>query len=281
MQIGQYKLYPIVTSQFALDGGAMFGVVPQTFWRKTNPPDEMNRIQMVTRSLLIIGPDRKILVDTGNTQKFPKKINEIYKIDFGHFNIKSSLNDLDIKPEEITDVILTHLHFDHAGGSTFNDNGIIKPTFSNAKYYVQKDHWNLALNPTDRDKASFIAEDFLPLKEHGVLEIVDGEFEIFPNIELVIVNGHTNSQQLPKISDGKKTFLYSGDLIPTSSHIPLPYIMGYDLRPLVTLEEKKNILGPAYEEKWILFFEHDPGIEAGTVISGEKGFSFSEKISLD
>lgn len=281
MKIGEYELFPIVTSQFALDGGAMFGIVPQTLWRKTNPPDDQNRIEMVTRSLLIIGKDKKILVDTGNTQKFPQKLNDIYKINFNNFNLRSSLSNYIILPEDITDVIITHLHFDHAGGSTINDNGIIKPTFPNAKYYVQKDHWNLAVNPTDRDKASFIPEDFLPLKEHGVLEFVDGEFEIFPGIELIVVNGHTNSQQLPKISDGKKTFLYSGDLIPMSSHIPLPYIMGYDLRPLITLEEKKKILGPAYEDNWILFFEHDPKVAAGTVISNERGFSLSESINFD
>ncbi|MDI6779576.1 MAG: MBL fold metallo-hydrolase [Bacteroidota bacterium] len=281
MKIGNYQLLPIETSRFALDGGAMFGVVPQVIWRKTNPPDEFNRISMVTRSLLIQGEGKNILVDTGNSNKIAKRFQDIYKIDFTSVNLISSLQKHNISPSNITDVILTHLHFDHAGGSTYNDNGIIKPTFPNAKYYVQKDHLKLALNPTERDRASFLHEDFVPLQEHGVMELVEGEFEIFPGIHLILVHGHTNSQQLVKVSDDKNTMLFGGDLIPMSAHVPLPFIMGYDLRPLVTLEEKKKILGPAYEEKWAIFFEHDPNTIAGTVTSNEKGFIFESPIQLD
>jgi glyoxylase-like metal-dependent hydrolase (beta-lactamase superfamily II) len=281
MKIGNYQLLPIETSRFALDGGAMFGVVPQVIWRKTNPPDEFNRISMVTRSLLIQGEGKNILVDTGNSNKIAKRFQDIYKIDFTSVNLISSLQKHNISPSDITDVILTHLHFDHAGSSTYNDNGIIKPTFPNAKYYVQKDHLKLALNPTERDRASFLHEDFVPLQEHGVMELVEGEFEIFPGIYLILVHGHTNSQQLMKVSDDKNTMLFAGDLIPMSAHVPLPFIMGYDLRPLITLEEKKKILGPAYEEKWAIFFEHDPNIIAGTVTSNEKGFIFESPIQLD
>jgi glyoxylase-like metal-dependent hydrolase (beta-lactamase superfamily II) len=272
MRIGDYEIYTLETSKFALDGGAMFGVVPQTIWKKTNPPDESNRISMVTRSLLIVGRGKKILVDTGNSPKMSPKLQNIYQIDTKQTNLISSLSKLNITSTEISDVILTHLHFDHAGGSTMNDNGLIKPAFPNAKYYLQKEHWNLALNPTDRDKASFLQEDYLPLKEFGVLELVEGEFEIFPGIQLMLFNGHTNFQQLPKISDGKNTVFFAGDLIPMSAHVPLPFIMGYDLRPLITLEEKKKILGPAYEEKWNIVFEHDPNVAAGIVTSNEKGF---------
>lgn len=280
MKIGDYEIWTIETSRFALDGGAMFGVVPQSLWRKTNPPDELNRIEMVTRSLLIVGGGKKILVDTGNSPKMSQKLKDIYKIDLTSVNLISSLQKHNITAGEITDVILTHLHFDHAGGSTFDDAGILKPTFANAKYYVQKDHWNWAFNPTDRDKASFFKEDFLPLKEFGLLELVEGEFELFPGIELLLLNGHTAMQQLPKISDGKNTVLFCGDLIPMSSHIPLPFIMGYDLQPLVTLEEKKKIINPAYEEKWKLVFEHDPKVSAATITSNEKGFGIGELIQL-
>ena len=280
MKIGGYEIYTIETSKFALDGGAMFGVVPQTIWKKTNPPDESNRISMVTRSLLIVGRGKKILVDTGNSPKMSTKLQAIYKIDTKETNLLSSLSNLNITPSEISDVILTHLHFDHAGGSTMNDNGLIKPTFPNAKYYLQKEHWNLALNPTDRDKASFLQEDYLPLKEFGMLELVEGEFEIFPGIQLMLFNGHTNFQQLPKISDGKNTVFFAGDLIPMSAHVPLPFIMGYDLRPLITLEEKKKILGPAYEEKWDIVFEHDPNVAVGKVSSNEKGFFLEDPTTI-
>lgn len=280
MKIGDYEIFTIETSRFALDGGAMFGVVPQSLWRKTNPPDELNRIEMVTRSLLIVGGGKKILVDTGNSPKMSQKLKDIYKIDTTSTNLISSLQKHHITQSEITDVILTHLHFDHAGGSTFDDAGILKPTFPNAKYYVQKDHWNWALNPTDRDRASFFKEDFLPLKEFGVLELVEGEFELFPGINLILLNGHTTMQQIPKISDGTNTILFCADLIPMSSHIPLPFIMGYDLQPLVTLEEKKKIMGPAYEEKWKLVFEHDPKIATATVSSSEKGFGIGEVINF-
>jgi glyoxylase-like metal-dependent hydrolase (beta-lactamase superfamily II) len=280
MRIGDYEIFTIETSKFALDGGAMFGVVPQTIWRKTNPPDESNRISMVTRSLLIVGKGKKILVDTGNSPKMSPKLQDIYQIDTKQKNLISSLSKLNIAPTEISDVILTHLHFDHAGGSTINDNGLIKPAFPNAKYYLQKEHWNLALNPTDRDKASFLPDDYLPLKEFGVLELVEGEFEIFPGIQLMLFNGHTNFQQLPKISDGNNTVFFAGDLIPMSAHVPLPFIMGYDLRPLVTLEEKKKILGPAYEEKWNIVFEHDPIVAAGIVSSNEKGFFLQNPTTL-
>ncbi len=280
MKIGDYEIWTIETSRFALDGGAMFGVVPQSLWRKTNPPDQLNRIEMVTRSLLIVGAGKKIVVDTGNSPKMSQKLKDIYKIDTTSVNLISSLQKYHITPNEITDVILTHLHFDHAGGSTSDDGGILKPTFPKAKYYVQKDHWNWALNPTDRDKASFFKEDFLPLKEFGVLELVEGEFELFPGINLILLNGHTAMQQIPKITDGKITVLFCADLVPTSSHVPLPFIMGYDLQPLVTLEEKKKIMGPAYEEKWKLVFEHDPKIAAATVSSNEKGFSIDELIEL-
>ncbi|MBI3006026.1 MAG: MBL fold metallo-hydrolase [Ignavibacteriales bacterium] len=280
MKIGPYQIHSIETGRFALDGGAMFGVVPWVFWSKTNPPDERQRISLAARCWLIQGNGKNILVDDGNGSKWNDKLKDIYRLDNSNSDLISSLKKHDITPNDITDVILTHLHFDHAGGSTTLENGTAVPTFPKAKYYVQKKHWEQSQNPTDKDRASFMSQDYMPLKEHGVMEFVDGEFEIFPGIDLVVCNGHTAAQQLPKISDGKTTMLFCCDLIPTASHVPFPYVMAYDLRPLVTIEEKKKLFPRAYEEKWILFLEHDPNTEAITLKSTDKGFAVDRTIKL-
>jgi glyoxylase-like metal-dependent hydrolase (beta-lactamase superfamily II) len=281
MKIGPYDVHALETGRFALDGGAMFGIVPWVFWSKTNPPDERQRIDLAARCLLISGNGKNILVDDGNGTKWNDKLKDIYKLDNSEHDLVRSLQRYGLTPDDITDVILTHLHFDHAGGSTTRVNGRVVPTFPKARYYVQKQHWELALKPTEKDRGSFMPDDFLPLNEHGVLELVEGECELFPGIELIVCNGHTSAQQLPKISDGNTTVLFCCDLFPTVSHLPYPYVMAYDVRPLVTIEEKKKILPRAYEEKWILFFEHDPKTEAVTVKAGEKGFVVDEVKRLD
>jgi len=281
MKIGPYDVHALETGRFALDGGAMFGIVPWVFWSKTNPPDERQRIDLAARCLLISGNGKNILVDDGNGTKWNDKLKDIYKLDNSEHDLVRSLQRYGLTPDDITDVILTHLHFDHAGGSTTRVNGRVVPTFPKARYYVQKQHWELALKPTEKDRGSFMPDDFLPLNEHGVLELVEGECELFPGIELIVCNGHTSAQQLPKISDGNTTVLFCCDLFPTVSHLPYPYVMAYDVRPLVTIEEKKKILPRAYEEKWILFFEHDPKTEAVTVKPGEKGFVVDEVKRLD
>jgi glyoxylase-like metal-dependent hydrolase (beta-lactamase superfamily II) len=277
MQIGNYALTSIETGRFALDGGAMFGVVPWVFWSKTNPPDERQRITLAARCLLIRGEGRTILVDNGNGNKWNDKLKDIYRLDNSQFTLEDSLAKAGVKPEEVTDVILTHLHFDHCGGSTKIVNGKLEPTFPNATHYVQKAHWDLSQNPTDRDRASFMRDDFMLLYEKGMLQLVDGEKELFPGISLLVCNGHTTAQQLPLISDGKTTLLFLCDLVPTTSHIPFPFVMGYDVRPLVTLEEKKKILPRAEKENWILFFEHDSETVAVTLQKTEKGNSIKEK----
>jgi len=279
--IGKYKIHAIETGRFALDGGAMFGIIPKPLWAKSNPPDERNRIELAARALLIIGNGRNILVDNGNGSKFSEKQRDIYRLDTSRYELHKSLKAYGLTTDDITDMILTHLHFDHAGGSTYRDNGTVKPTFRNAKYYVQKAHWHQAMNPTIKDRGSFMPDDFLTLKELGVLEFVEGEFEIFPGISLLVMNGHTAAQQLPIISDGKTSLLYCCDLFPTTSHIPLPYIMAYDLRPLTTLEEKKKVLSSAVDEEWILFFEHDPETVAGKVKPVEKGYAFDTPVAMD
>jgi glyoxylase-like metal-dependent hydrolase (beta-lactamase superfamily II) len=280
MNIGNYELTSIETGRFALDGGAMFGVVPWVFWSKSNPPDERMRITLAARCLLIRGEGKIILVDTGNGSKWNDKLKDIYRLDNSRFTLEGSLANAGVKPEEVTDVILTHLHFDHCGGSTKFVNGKLEMTFPNAIHYVQKAHWELSQNPTDRDRASFFKEDFQLLHEKGKLQFVDGEKELFPGISVVVCNGHTMAQQLPKITDGKNTLLFCCDLIPTTSHIPFPYIMGYDLRPLVTMEEKQRFIPQAEKEGWVLFFEHDPETEAETLQKTEKGYAIKEKINL-
>ena len=281
MKIGNYQIHPIETGRFALDGGAMFGVVPKPLWEKINPPDDRNRITLSARALLVVGNNRKILIDNGNGSKFTEKQVDIYRLEMDEFDLSRSLHQYGLTPHDITDVILTHLHFDHAGGSTVRDNGVLRPTFPNAKYYVQKSQWNQAMNPTEKDRGSYMPDDYLPLRNAGVLEFVDGEFEIFPLISLVVLHGHTSALQVPKISDGVTTLLYSCDLFPTASHILLPYIMAYDLRPLVTLEEKKRILEAACEEDWTLFFEHDPKVLAGKVKRTGKGYIFDAPSLID
>jgi glyoxylase-like metal-dependent hydrolase (beta-lactamase superfamily II) len=280
MRLGNYVLHPIETGRFALDGGAMFGVVPKPLWEKTNPPDEKNRIELAARALLIIGNGKNILVDVGNGAKYNEKLTSIYKLDTTKYDIVSSLKKHKLVPADITDVILTHLHFDHAGGSTFDDNGEVKPTFPKAKYFVQREHWRAANNPTERDRASFFKEDFMPLQFYGLIEYTGGEGEIFPGISVRIVNGHTAALQCPVISDGTTTLFYCADLIPTISHVNLPWIMAYDLHPLVTLEEKRRILNQAADESWILFFEHDPATEAVRVIRTEKGIVVDTPVTM-
>jgi len=280
MKIGPYTIHSVETGLFSLDGGAMFGIVPWVFWSKTNPPDERQRIQLAARCWLIQGNGRTILVDDGNGTKWTEKLKDIYRLDNSNADLLSSLKKLGVRREDVTDVLLTHLHFDHAGGSTFVDDGRLVPTFPRAKYYVQKAHWELSQHPTEKDRASFMNDDFMPLMDWKVLDLVDGEFEPFPGIEVLVCNGHTSAQQLPKISDGKTTMLFCCDLVPTTSHIPLPYIMAYDVRPLVTLEEKKRILTRAFEERWILFLEHDPATEVITLKKTDKGLAVDKKLAL-
>lgn len=276
MKIGKYKLTSIDTVTFGLDGGAMFGIIPKTLWQKYNPSDEQNRVTLGARSLLLQSNKRKILIDTGLGEDWDEKFKSIYRIDRMQNSLLNSLKQHNIRNDEITDVIITHLHFDHTGGSTKLINGKWEPTFPNAKYYIQKEHFNWAINPSDRDKASFVQNRFLPLYEQGVLQLVNKDFKLDDEFDLIIINGHTFAQQMIKISDGNNTLLYCGDLLPFSSHVPLPYIMGYDLQPLLTLNEKKEIYPKAVEENWILFFEHDPEIVAATITRAEKGFYLKE-----
>jgi glyoxylase-like metal-dependent hydrolase (beta-lactamase superfamily II) len=272
MKIGKYNLTAINTVTFGLDGGAMFGIIPKPLWQKFNVADDQNRVTLGARSLLLENGKRKILIDTGIGEFWDEKFKSIYRFDKIENTLLDSLKKINISKDEITDVILTHLHFDHTGGSTTLINGKWEPAFPNAKYYVQKEHYEWAVNPSDRDRASFVQNRFVPLFEHGLLKLVDKNYKVDEEFDFKIINGHTFAQQMVKISDGSNTLLYCGDLLPFSSHIPLPYIMGYDLQPLVTLQEKKDLYPQAIDENWILFFEHDPEVVAATITKNDKGF---------
>ncbi len=280
MKIGQYEIFTIESGYAWLDGGAMFGVIPKILWNKTNPADELNRIQLALRTMVIKSADKTILVDTGVGQKMNEKLSKIYNVDHSNYELVKGLAARSIQPEDITDVIVTHLHFDHVGGATYYDGENLKLTFPNATYHVQGEQWYWANNPSMKDRASYMPENFKPIEKAGKLNELSGPVELFPGIEMLVMYGHTAGMQLPKISDSETTLLYCADLMPTASHIPLPYIMGYDNNPLITLEEKKRILPQAVEENWILVFEHDSLRAAGTVQQTEKGFQLKEEVTL-
>jgi len=271
MQIGPYKLASLVTSTFALDGGAMFGVVPKTLWSKQVEVDELNRIEMVTRTLLLESKDRKILIDTGNGDKWQPRHKEIFKIELDPYILPQSLATHGISVDDITDVICTHLHFDHVGGNTRIEKGKVVPVFPNARYWVQAENWDLANRPSEKDRASYLAENWAVLAENGMLQIMKAERELFDDIKLEIVNGHTLGQQLPIISDGTSTLIYGADLFPMKAHIPIPWVMAYDNEPMRSIAEKKRILPRLLEQDAMIFFEHDPQTIACKLTSSEKG----------
>jgi glyoxylase-like metal-dependent hydrolase (beta-lactamase superfamily II) len=281
MIIGKFKIDAVETGIFGLDGGAMFGIVPKVLWSKIyHPGDELNRIPLSSRALLVRWDKRILLIDVGNGTKMNEKFRIIYNIDIKKSSLDFALKPFGIKPEDVTDVILTHLHFDHAGGSTTIKNGMVVPTFPNAKYYLQKDHLKWAESPTDKDAASFIPDDYVPLITNGMLEIIDGEGDIYPGLHVKPFFGHTRAMQVVRIHDAEQSLLCCADLIPTSAHIQVPFIMGYDNNPLITLKEKKAILQRASEENWIVFFEHDAFIQAATVEMTDKGFKCRDKVEF-
>ena len=263
MKIGQFDLYSIETSEFSLDGGAMFGIIPKTLWKEKLLPDRLNRVDMVTRSLLLVNGDRKVLIDTGNGSKWAKKYLDIYNIDFSNYDILSSLKKNGFETDDITDVICTHMHFDHIGGNTFYHNDIIEPTFPNATYWISKDNWALANQPSVKDQGSFISQDWEVLEKNNMIKLVDEQF--LDGIDILFTHGHTDGLMHPIISDGNKKLFYGADIFPTHAHLPIPWVMAYDLHPAKTMYEKSKLLKKMYEQEWILFFEHDPFYQACTI----------------
>ncbi|MFW5968550.1 MAG: MBL fold metallo-hydrolase [Persicimonas sp.] len=269
------EVTPLLEARFGLDGGAMFGIIPRPLWQKTNPPDDNNRIDMACRCLLVEFDDRTALVDTGIGAKWSDKERDIYKIREQDTALESALAERDLAPGDIDEVILTHLHFDHAGGVSKwdEDRESVRATFPNARHWVQRRNWSWANAPSARDAGSYRKVDFEFFEKSAdapKLELVDGIDEILPGIEVLPVHGHTFGMQLVKITTDDHTYLYLADLIPTSSHMRDPYVMGYDLQPLVTVEEKREILYEAARNDWILIFEHDPEVGLARVEHDER-----------
>jgi glyoxylase-like metal-dependent hydrolase (beta-lactamase superfamily II) len=275
------NIYSINTGHFKLDGGAMFGVVPKSMWNKINPSDENNMCSWAMRCLLIEDGKRLILVDNGMGNKQDEKFFGYYFL-HGNDSLDASLKAKGFSKDDITDVVLTHLHFDHCGGSIeYNsDRTKLSPAFKNAQYHVNPKHWEWAVTPNAREKASFLKENILPIKESGQMKDLTVDSKLIEGLSFVEVNGHTEAMMLPIIKHAKGTIAFMADLIPSAGHLPLPYVMAYDTRPLLTLTEKEKVLNQAADENWTLFFEHDPSIECATVERGEKGIRKKETFAL-
>ena len=275
------KLYSINTGNFKLDGGAMFGVVPKSIWQHLNTPDENNMCNWAMRCLLIEEGERLILIDNGMGNKQDAKF-------FGHYflngddTLEKSLAKNGFSTDVITDVFLTHLHFDHCGGSIKREGDKLIPAFKNATYWSNESHWQWAINPNDREKASFLKENILPIQESGKLKFIDvaDGISFSENIKVRFINGHTEAMMLPQINYNGKTIVFMADLLPSVAHIPIPYIMAYDTKPLQTLQEKKSFLTEAQQNDYILFFEHDPTIECCTLKLTDRGVRSKDSFYL-
>jgi glyoxylase-like metal-dependent hydrolase (beta-lactamase superfamily II) len=272
MKLGEWHFRAFHDGRFKLDGGAMFGVVPKVMWEKQHPADEHNRIDLDLRCLLVDHGDRRILVDTGMGDRWESKKIGVFGLERRPNQLVAELAEAGITTDSVTDVILTHLHFDHCGGTIREVDGQLQPTFGQARHWVQKRHWDWAGNPSERDRGSFRTEDFASLRESGRLQLVDGNQEIMPGVRVTTINGHTPGQQMVEFHTGQKVVVYCGDLLPFQSQVHIPWIMGFDLNPLLTVTEKKQFLTRAAEEGYILIFEHDPQNEAATVVFDEGKF---------
>jgi glyoxylase-like metal-dependent hydrolase (beta-lactamase superfamily II) len=276
------QLFSIDTGYFKLDGGAMFGVVPKSIWQKTNPADENNLCTWAMRCLLIQDEHKLILIDTGIGTKMEPKMAGYYYL-HGHNSLMGSIQKLGFSAADITDVFHTHLHFDHCGGSVnYNqDRTRLELAFPNAQYWTNTDHYKWASEPNAREKASFLKENIQPMAESGQLGFIQpGAASPFPQFEIIYVNGHTDKMMLPVIRYKGKTIVYMADLIPSVGHLPVPYVMGYDTRPLLTLEEKTAFLQEAANNEYILFLEHDPEHECCTVKHTDRGVRLAESFLL-
>jgi len=272
--LGHFEIYGLRDGLFCLDGGAMFGVVPKVLWEKKYPPDRFNRIKFALNSVLINTRHSRVLVDTGIGGDLDLKSTDIYSVE-REPGLVPSLQKLGYEADDIDFVVNTHLHFDHCGGNTFrNEKGEFEPTFPKAKYIIQKAEWEYALNPCYRDKPSYHTQNFLPLEKYSLVHFVEGNEEIVEGVEVVVVSGHTSHHQCVKVCSEGKVLFYLGELVPTSAHIGLSYIMSYDLFPLETLENKKKIYDQAIQEDWIIAFDHDPEHYFGKVKKVDNKYKF-------
>lgn len=275
------KLHTIETGFFKLDGGAMFGVVPKSIWNKLNPADENNLCTWAMRCMLVEDGNRLILIDNGIGNKQDEKFFSHYYL-HGNDSLDKSLAALGFHRDDITDMFLTHLHFDHCGGSIKREGDKLVPAFKNATFWSNADHWKWATQPNDREKASFLKDNILPIQESGQLQFINHEEGVPFTAQMAIrfANGHTDAMMLPQISYKGKTIIYMADLLPSTAHIPLPYVMAYDMFPLTTLQEKKSFLQEATDKEYILYFEHDPKNECCTLQQTEKGIRVKETFKL-
>lgn len=272
MNLGGYSIHTVEGSRLRLDGGAMFGIVPKALWNRNTEADDANRITLATRCLLLQGHERTILVDTGVGKKGDAKFEKIYAVDHDHATLEGSLDALGISTEEVTDVVFTHLHFDHCGGGVRRDeDGNLGLTFPRARHWIQRSHWDWA-HESPREQGSFLKENLKPLDDSGTLELLSPGESPFPNLFLEVVNGHTKGQQLVRVKGEEGTLFYAADLLPTAAHVPLLWVMAYDVEPLETLKEKQRHLTRATEEEWLVVFEHDPEVACATIERTEKGF---------
>jgi glyoxylase-like metal-dependent hydrolase (beta-lactamase superfamily II) len=279
------KIHVLNTGYFKLDGGAMFGVVPKVIWQKSNPPDENNMCSWAMRSLLIEDGNRLMLIDAGIGDKQNEKFfSHFYR--YGNDSLHGNLAKLGFHASDVTDVFLTHLHFDHCGGSIewYDSKSGYRPTFPSATYWSNEKHWLWATEPNPREKASFLSENILPIQASGQLKFIvrTGDFmeKVFPNMDVLFVDGHTESMMIPHIKYKEKTLVFMADLLPSVGHIPLPYVMGYDTRPLITLKEKASFLENSARENHVLFLEHDSVNECCTLQETEKGVRLKETFDL-
>lgn len=276
------ELYAVNTGFFKLDGGAMFGVVPKVIWSRTNPADERNLCDWAMRSLLVVDGNRVVLIDNGIGNKQDSKFLSFYYL-HGEDSLKKNLHRLGVNFHQVTDNFLTHLHFDHCGGGVqYGSHGQYEMTFPRATYWSNSDHWQWATVPNLREKASFLTENILPMQELGQLQFLDlSQKSLFPGFDFITVDGHTDKQMLPKIQYKGKTVVFMADLLPSVGHIPLPYVMGYDTRPLITMSEKQVFLEEAAKEEYVLFLEHDPVNECCTVKMTDRGVRLDQTFRLD
>lgn len=276
------QLYAIPTGNFKLDGGAMFGVVPKSLWSKHYPSDENNMINMAMRCLLVVDGDRKILINNGMGNKQSEKFFSHYYLN-GDDTLEKSLAAVGYTPADITDMFHTHLHFDHAGGGVkYNsDRSGFEPVFPNATYWISRAQWEWATHANRREVASFLKENIQPIEESGRLKLFDSPADLFPGIEIRMYDGHTDGQAIPFISYKGKTLVFTSDLLPTAAHLPLPWIMSYDTRPLITLDEKEAFLEEAVDNGYVLFFEHDLYTECCTLTRTEKGIKVDKVMKLN
>ena len=280
MKLGAFEIYPVTDGRFRLDGGAMFGVVPKTLWQKCCPADELNRIPLSLTCLLIKAQGKHVLVDTGLGDKEDEKFYSMFAVERAP-TLQQSLKHLGLSRDDIHLVINTHLHFDHAGGNTATDgSSAVTPAFPKATYYVQQGEYEDAIHANERTRASYRRDNFLPVADANQWAFLQGDTELLSGVTAVVTTGHTRCHQSVKVESEGRVAFFLGDLIPTMSHLPLPYIMGYDLNPVQTLDSKRRVLDRACEEQWLLIFVHDPLVEAGYVSKNVDGIYVLQEVAL-